>query len=84
MEGSRSLKQECPLSCILSIVIYLAIWIKQNQEIIRMPIIFTEEMMQFDSNTACLMRCCKLVSCTFDTLGVFSKYSGLHANIHKK
>ena len=40
-------------------------------------------MVQFADDTTCSVRDCRLITCIFDTLEVFSKYSGLKVNIDK-
>ena len=58
--------------------------IRRNQEIRGIAIGSAEKkMVQFADDTTCSVRDCRSITCIFDTLEVFSKYSGLKVNIDK-
>ena len=82
----RGIRQGCLLSCILFILcieIFVCL-IRRNPEIRGIAIGSAEKkMVQFADDTMCSVRDCRSITCIFDTIEVFSKYSGLKVSIDK-
>ena len=82
----RGVRQGCPLSCLLFILVVeiLAIKIHDSEHIKGIKIGDREhKIFQFADDTTCLLRDEDSVEYLFDTVKEFTKYSGLRLNINK-